>query len=544
MTTTTSVPSAEGHIGDCVVCHYPNELHFTEGEPHSECTQCHDGLPQAGNVEPAACVVCHQEGDEGTCSIVNNENHEPLSCVGCHFNCGEGTTHMNICLECHSSEDILAQHEVELDVGLCSACHPQGNPGTCNLAHRHSTECIGCHSECADGPTTTTSVPPGHTGICLGCHSPDTLHFKEGDGHKDCHQCHQGGDVGASACSACHPVGNPGTCSLASYHGSTCLNCHVMCADSTTTSTPGEPTPTTVPPFAHREICLACHDTDDLHEGKGHSSLSCSMCHEDGRGQVGNVEPESCVACHPAGTPGKCNLASMHGPSTCLRCHQADCKEDKTTTTVEPTTTTTSPYFIHIETCMECHNSSDLHNRVEHNDCTYCHEGTPQTGNVDPSACIICHPGGDPGFCNLVTHHGGSCLECHAECEETTTTTTIHTPPVVIDITLSPQSAFRSHLIPLPLIMVIKGTESNFNYRTSVDFEGNDALTPPLSIILSPERIIVLSIIKPAGFKATGDSEVMVNVSSTVDMGGGESYEEVGGWSLTLKLLPLILDEK
>jgi len=193
---------------------------------------------------------------------------------------------------------------------------------------------------------------------------------------------------------------------------------------------------------------------------------------------------------------------------------------------------------------MECHNEIDLHEHLGHNDCAQCHEGEPQSGNVEPGACVVCHPLGTPGKCNLANFHGSSCLECHSDCAETTTTTTIDDfPPVItIDITLFPKSVFRSHLIPLPLMMLIEGTDSNFNSSTSVSFEG-DVLFPPISIILSPKRIIVLSIIKPAGFKSTEDSEVTVNVSSTVDLGVGESYEEVGGWYLTLKLLPLILDE-
>ena len=545
--TTTTVPP--GHMGICLGCHSPDDLHFKE--KHSDCAQCHHGEV----VEASSCTACHPADDPATCGIVSIHGS---SCLECHFACGD-TTHMDICLGCHL-EDILHGYEGheggncaqchdsesgggQVDVGRCSSCHPDEDPGECNLAHRHSTRCIGCHTDCADGPTTTTSVPSGHTGICLQCHSPNALHFDQEEGHQDCDQCHQGGDVGASACSACHPASNPGTCSLASYHGSTCLNCHVMCADSTTTTTPGEPTPTTVPPFAHREICLVCHATDDLHEGKGHSSLSCGLCHEDGRGQSGNVEPESCSACHPTGDPGKCNLARLHGPATCLKCHQADCREDETTTTIEPTTTTSSPYFIHSEICMECHNVNDLHEHVGHDNCTHCHEGTPQAGNVDPGTCIVCHPGGDTGFCNLVTHHGGSCLECHSECvDETTTTTTTNIPPAVIDITLRPESALRSHLIPYLLITVIKGTDSHFNCSTRVTFE-DDAIVPPFYIILSSTRIIVFSLIRPASIDATEDSEVPVNVSTTVDLGGGESYEEVGGWYLTLKLMPCILDE-
>ena len=114
--------------------------------------------------------------------------------------------------------------------------------------------------------------------------------------------------------------------------------------------------------------------------------------------------------------------------------------------------------------------------------------------------------------------------------------------PVVIDVTINPNSSFCSHLIPLPLIMFIEGEESNFNQTTTVSFEG-DAIWPPMHIVLSPTTIFVFSIIKPAGLEASGSMEVLVGVTSTVDNGVDEPYDEEGSTPLTLNMLPWILEE-
>ena len=89
----------------------------------------------------------------------------------------------------------------------------------------------------------TTSVPPkSHIEICLSCHVVSDLHAIAA--HSNCSQCHAGtpqkGNVSAEECIKCHPLAAPGDkCSLANInsHGSSCLACHVKCADSITTTT-------------------------------------------------------------------------------------------------------------------------------------------------------------------------------------------------------------------------------------------------------------------------------------------------------------------
>jgi hypothetical protein len=96
-------------------------------------------------------------------------------------------------------------------------------------------------------------------------------------------------------------------------------------------------------------------------------------------------------------------------------------------------------------------------------------------------------------------------------------------------IELIPDSAWRSSLIPLPLIMVITGNNTNFNTTTTVDFSGDEVL-PSWHIVLSPTDILVVSLIKPADSE---DTEVIVTVISTVD-----TDEEVATAALTLNLIP------
>jgi hypothetical protein len=91
--------------------------------------------------------------------------------------------------------------------------------------------------------------------------------------------------------------------------------------------------------------------------------------------------------------------------------------------------------------------------------------------------------------------------------------------------------------------MFIKGNESHFNRTTTVSFEGY-AIWPPIRLVLSPTNLFVCSLINPAGFQPIGSIDVTVNVSSTVDSGEGELYEEVGSSLLNLIMLPFILDEE
>ena len=321
------------------------------------CLECHFALHDGVELEAEACVTCHPMTAEypqgpGKCNLVK---YHGATCLACHTGCEENTSttttvpcsddHFTCyCMQCHFESNI---HEgVEPDASACVVCHPQSNPGKCNLVDNHPSWCLNCHTNCVENDTTTTvspnptttTPPTNHIETCLQCHSTDDLHATTS--HGSCGICHEGGtgqkgNVEPSACIACHPAGDPDKCGLVDEHGSSCYTCHFECLDVTTTV--GPETTTTTAPTDHMGTCITCHDPEDLHEKTGHSS--CAVCH-DGTPQSGNVEPNACVVCHPTGNAGKCNLVNLHG-SSCLTCHfECDGGGDTTTSTPGSTTAT------------------------------------------------------------------------------------------------------------------------------------------------------------------------------------------------------------
>jgi len=60
---------------------------------HSNCTQCHEGTPELGNVYASSCIECHPFDDAGKCPLVNF--HDPgkgATCLSCHPDCEGGET--------------------------------------------------------------------------------------------------------------------------------------------------------------------------------------------------------------------------------------------------------------------------------------------------------------------------------------------------------------------------------------------------------------------------------------------------------------------
>jgi hypothetical protein len=101
-------------------------------------------------------------------------------------------------------------------------------------------------------------------------------------------------------------------------------------------------------------------------------------------------------------------------------------------------------------------------------------------------------------------------------------------PPAPLNIKLIPDSAFSSHLIPLPLFLLIAGSDTNFNSETTVSFSG-DMITPPWTVALSTDLIFIFSMTNPVGMDASGNFEVEVTVNTAT---------EEGTETLTLTILP------
>ncbi len=511
-TTTTTILSFPHYTNTCEECHTATDLH--SGSGHISCEECHNGgIPQAGNVEPASCIVCHPLAGPGSCDLI--EGHDPFyaaECLTCHVECGGGPTttttiqifphYTNTCEQCHTVTDLHAKeghsncticHDGAPQTGNvepadCIVCHPLAGPGSCDLIEGHdpdyAAECLNCHVECGGGPstTTTTQVFAHYTITCEQCHTVTALHA--GTGHTNCAECHNGppraGNVEPANCIICHPLAGPGSCDLIEGHdpfyAAECLTCHVECGG-------GPSTTTTTQVFAHYTItCDECHLVTDLHSGVGHGN--CAECHN-GAPQAGNVEPANCVVCHPLAGPGSCDLIEGHDPgfaAVCLTCHQ-ECGGGPSTTT------TTQSYHHYANTCKECHSSGDLHAVVGHTNCAVCHNGPPAIANVEPANCMVCHPLTEPGECPLTVFHaynipGTVCLGCHAhaECRITSTTTSVPTTTTTAPTTTTTSVPTTTTTSPTTTTTSLPTTTT-----TTVSAEDSDNDTIPDDIDNCPE---------------------------------------------------------
>ena len=136
-----------------------------------------------------------------------------------------------------------------------------------------------------------------------------------------------------------------------------------------------------------------------------------------------------------------------------------------------------------------------------------------------------CQPGEDPCLPDQ------QCDEENDECLE------VPEPgPGALSFSLTPQRAFRSHLIPVPLFMLIRSADDDTTFdqkTTTVSFAGDAIVNPPLTLVTN-KRILVWSLITRAGVGNNGTTEVEVSVTTPE----GEGTE-----ILTLILLPLFLSQ-
>ncbi len=216
--------------------------------------------------------------------------------------------------------------------------------------------------------------------------------------------------------------------------------------------------------------------------------------------------------------------------------------------------------------CLECHEAGTvgiedpdtLHGLASHNVCTDCHGDTPG-GPVPSVSCLACHPDLEAEVCDLVDVHENSvdydpptlsCLaaDCHAEaCGEPTTTTTIPAGECSIDVTQA--QLFRSRWIPLPAMLTIKGTNTNFQRGivggSQVEYEF--ASSRQLSIInlvnlVSPstQTIQQFVIILPSLWTGCCFDGATETVTVSVTNGGCDTATD----TFELNMMPLILDEQ
>jgi len=184
------------------------------------------------------------------------------------------------------------------------------------------------------------------------------------------------------------------------------------------------------------------------------------------------------------------------------------------------------------DVCIECLADADCDNGLYCDGTETCEDGVCEPGE-NP-----CPPDDKPEK-DICVEDEDICVECltNADCmgsEVCNLEENICMEPIApLSFTLIPDSALRSHLIPLPLFMLILSDDpgTKFDNTATVRF-GGDAVTTPLTLVLAEDLIFSFSLINSAGLGATGNTEVEVTV--TTDEGEGTA-------PLTLMMLPFIL---
>ena len=99
--------------------------------------------PPDGLVDDALCLTCHDAGGPGD---------DPPTLHGIHGSGAAG------CMDCHTDSTALGT----VFASSCVVCHPSGDEGTCQLVDLHDpgygADCLGCHTECVEETTTTTTA--------------------------------------------------------------------------------------------------------------------------------------------------------------------------------------------------------------------------------------------------------------------------------------------------------------------------------------------------------------------------------------------------
>ena len=380
---------------ECTGCH-------TDGEKYrnapGDCLSCHEAENPHGSTMGEACGDCHTtvewtdvEFDHDTTGYSLVGLHQDVACLDCHEDqtfLGAQTT----CYDCHASDDV---HN-GLSGNGCDNCHSPFGWDDTRFDHERDTSfplhgghaevaCDGCHS---DEPfSDNLSVE------CIGCHLDDDEH----DGHngKQCETCHDDVDWATihfdHAVDAHYPL-------LGAHEDAECVGCHI------------EP----IFLVALQQDCVACHETDDVHEGS--QGIVCNDCHNESAWDqdvffdhgltafplLGKHDEVECDDCHES-------HVFTDAPSACIDCHAEDDSHDGRFG----------------EDCALCHNPVDWdrwifdHNRQTdfelsgaHVDvaCEGCHRTSLDSQEGLGDSCISCHRGDDVHDGEF----GSDCGRCHS----------------------------------------------------------------------------------------------------------------------------------
>jgi len=105
-------------------------------------------------------------------------------------------------------------------------------------------------------------------------------------------------------------------------------------------------------------------------------------------------------------------------------------------------------------------------------------------------------------------------------------------------IQVVPDEIWRLHLIPLPVLIAIFGSNTNFEmFNTKISFSPSEDILEIAHLVFPPETILAVLLIRRGGLGTSGNSTVSITVETPI------ALEEVSN-KITLKMLPWILEEE
>jgi hypothetical protein len=175
-----------------------------------------------------------------------------------------------------------------------------------NIGHRNWPGCFRCHNDrhiSQEGKVLTSSclvchtIPQRSPLLPLGAITPNSTlpwhpwPLKGKHNRILCHLCHQAGFRPPLDCISCHRIDTS-----ALMMKMDCKTCHLQEAE--------------VLPMAN---CNSCHQSPKgLHKMSGHSTLSCTTCHQPHAWKA--IGPETCLTCHE-------DKKTHYPPTSCEKCH-------------------------------------------------------------------------------------------------------------------------------------------------------------------------------------------------------------------------------
>lgn len=407
----------------------PGPLSQAHAKQETDCASCHGEQKKSSLNEQ--CLACHEEVgrdiDRSTGFHGKKMGVKTSECKLCHSE-HQGVKADIVQLNPHGFDHRLTDFPLtgQHVAVACNQCHGAGDK-----FRDAPDQCVDCHRE--------KDVHRGSQGEqCANCHATDAWRktrfdhdktaFPLSGAHQDveCRQCHRSDNYKQvqTRCSSCHSIDDVHLKSM----GEQCDTCHGT--SSWTKASFSHATDTDFPLLgAHRSLkCVSCHRP---HSVASEQPTTCVGCHRHDDPHFGG-NGEQCDQCHNEVSWGKSKfnhdetafpLTGRHRDARCEQCHQGNVHTP-----------------IRNQTCIGCHQLSDVHKKTLGAQCQQCH-GTsgwasqvrfdhdlthfPLLGRHTSVACESCHSNfqfvGIGASCNSChqsddVHHGnmdGDCSACH-----------------------------------------------------------------------------------------------------------------------------------